>query len=397
MDFLDPEEQLKIIKNNVEEVIPENELLNKLKLSFESKTPLNIKAGFDPTSADLHLGHTLLIKKLKVFQDLGHNICFLIGDFTAKIGDPTGRDKTRPPLNNKIIQENSKTYENQLFKILSKNNVQIFYNSSWFDDFDLVKLINLSSMENVARLLERDDFKKRYQSGDSITLTEFIYPLLQAYDSVVLDSDIELGGTDQRFNILLGRQIQKAFEKNQQVALFLPILEGLDGKLKMSKSYQNYIGINEEPKEIFGKIMSISDELMERYIEILYTDSMDEFKGYDNPLEKKKFLAIKLITEYHTEELAFHAKKDFEEKFSKKSFPSDIPLVKIESGNKTFLELIEEFTERSFSRSEIKRLIKDNAIQINDIKEITLQFIPEKNIEYKIKIGKRNFYKVEFL
>lgn len=397
MDFLDPEEQLKIIKNNVEEVIPENELLNKLKLSFESKTPLNIKAGFDPTSADLHLGHTLLIKKLKVFQDLGHNICFLIGDFTAKIGDPTGRDKTRPPLNNKIIQENSKTYENQLFKILSKNNVQIFYNSSWFDDFDLVKLINLSSMENVARLLERDDFKKRYQSGDSITLTEFIYPLLQAYDSVVLDSDIELGGTDQRFNILLGRQIQKAFEKNQQVALFLPILEGLDGKLKMSKSYQNYIGINEEPKEIFGKIMSISDELMERYIEILYTDSMDEFKGYDNPLEKKKFLAIKLITEYHTEELAFHAKKDFEEKFSKKSFPSDIPLVKIESGNKTFLELIEEFTERSFSRSEIKRLIKDNAIQINDIKEITLQFVPEKNIEYKIKIGKRNFYKVEFL
>ena len=318
MDFLDPEEQLKIIKNNVEEVIPENELLNKLKLSFESKTPLNIKAGFDPTSADLHLGHTLLIKKLKVFQDLGHNICFLIGDFTAKIGDPTGRDKTRPPLNNKIIQENSKTYENQLFKILSKNNVQIFYNSSWFDDFDLVKLINLSSMENVARLLERDDFKKRYQSGDSITLTEFIYPLLQAYDSVVLDSDIELGGTDQRFNILLGRQIQKAFEKNQQVALFLPILEGLDGKLKMSKSYQNYIGINEEPKEIFGKIMSISDELMERYIEILYTDSMDEFKGYDNPLEKKKFLAIKLIAEYHTEELAFHAKKDFEEKFSKK-------------------------------------------------------------------------------
>jgi len=397
MDFLDPEEQLKIIKNNVEEVIPENELLNKLKLSFESKTPLNIKAGFDPTSADLHLGHTLLIKKLKVFQDLGHNICFLIGDFTAKIGDPTGRDKTRPPLNNKIIQENSKTYENQLFKILSKNNVQIFYNSSWFDDFDLVKLINLSSMENVARLLERDDFKKRYQSGDSITLTEFIYPLLQAYDSVVLDSDIELGGTDQRFNILLGRQIQKAFEKNQQVALFLPILEGLDGKLKMSKSYQNYIGINEEPKEIFGKIMSISDELMERYIEILYTDSMDEFKGYDNPLEKKKFLAIKLIAEYHTEELAFHAKKDFEEKFSKKSFPSDIPLVKIESGNKTFLELIEEFTERSFSRSEIKRLIKDNAIQINDIKEITLQFIPEKNMEYKIKIGKRNFYKVEFL
>lgn len=397
MDFLDPEEQLKIIKNNVEEVIPENELLNKLKLSFESKTPLNIKAGFDPTSADLHLGHTLLIKKLKVFQDLGHNICFLIGDFTAKIGDPTGRDKTRPPLNNKIIQENSKTYENQLFKILSKNNVQIFYNSSWFDDFDLVKLINLSSMENVARLLERDDFKKRYQSGDSITLTEFIYPLLQAYDSVVLDSDIELGGTDQRFNILLGRQIQKAFEKNQQVALFLPILEGLDGKLKMSKSYQNYIGINEEPKEIFGKIMSISDELMERYIEILYTDSMDEFKGYDNPLEKKKFLAIKLIAEYHTEELAFHAKKDFEEKFSKKSFPSDIPLVKIESGNKTFLELIEEFTERSFSRSEIKRLIKDNAIQINDIKEITLQFVPEKNIEYKIKIGKRNFYKIEFL
>ena len=397
MEFIEPEQQLEIIKNNVEEIIPENELLNKLKSSFESKTPLNIKAGFDPTSADLHLGHTLLIKKLKVFQDLGHNICFLIGDFTAKIGDPTGRDKTRPPLNNEIIKENSETYENQLFKILNKNNVQIFYNSNWFDDFDLVKLINLSSMENVARLLERDDFKKRYQSGDSITLTEFIYPLLQAYDSVVLDSDIELGGTDQRFNILLGRQIQKAFQKDQQVALFLPILEGLDGKLKMSKSYKNYIGINEEPKEIFGKIMSISDELMERYIQTLYRDSMDEFEGYQNPLEKKKFLAIKLITEYHTQELAFSAKKDFEEKFSKKSFPDDIPVLKIESESKTFIELIEEFTERSFSRSEIKRLIKDNAIQINNVKELTLQFVPEKNVEYKIKIGKRNFYKVEFV
>ncbi|MDA9748304.1 tyrosine--tRNA ligase [bacterium] len=396
MNFLSPSEQLQIIKENVEEIIPEEELLNKLKNSYKESKPLKIKAGFDPTSADLHLGHTLLIKKLKIFQDLGHEINFLIGDFTARIGDPTGRDKTRPPLSEEKIISNSKTYENQLFKILDKNNVNILYNSKWFDKFDLKKLIELSSMENVARILERDDFKNRYTSGEAITLTEFLYPLLQAYDSVHLESDVELGGTDQRFNILLGRQIQKAYGKDLQVAIFLPILEGIDGNLKMSKSYKNYIGINEEPNDIFGKIMSISDELMEKYIKILFSNNSELFARILSPLDRKKKLAISLITDYHNEQAALKAKNDFEKTYSNKDFPDDIKKQVVDLNSKNIIELIEEFTSKSFTRSEIKRLIKSSSIQMNDLKIHNLDFVPEKDLIYEIKIGKRKFYKVTF-
>ena len=394
--FLDPKEQIEIIKDNVDDIVPEEELLYKLEKSFNSKKPLNIKAGFDPTSADLHLGHTLLIKKLKVFQELGHKISFLIGDFTARIGDPTGRDKTRPPLDEDKIKENSLTYEKQIFKILNKKNVDILYNSNWFNKFDLKEIINLSSYGNVARILERDDFKKRHKSGDSITLTEFIYPLLQAYDSVHIDSDIELGGSDQRFNILLGRQIQKAFKKEQQVAIFLPILEGLDGKLKMSKSYDNYIGIDENPNDIFGKIMSISDNLMERYIDILYPEKRDYLNDIDNPLVKKKQLAYELINDYNDESAAKKALENFDKTFSKKDFPDDIKLVEIKLLNKTIIDLIEELTQNSLTRSEIKRLIKSRSIHLNDNRNFELDFIPLKNEIYNIKIGKRKFYKAIF-
>ena len=380
MNFLSPSEQLQIIKENVEEIIPEEELLNKLKNSYKESKPLKIKAGFDPTSADLHLGHTLLIKKLKIFQDLGHEINFLIGDFTARIGDPTGRDKTRPPLSEEKIISNSKTYENQLFKILDKNNVNILYNSKWFDKFDLKKLIGLSSMENVARILERDDFKNRYTSGEAITLTEFLYPLLQAYDSVHLESDVELGGTDQRFNILLGRQIQKAYGKDLQVAIFLPILEGIDGNLKMSKSYKNYIGINEEPNDIFGKVMSISDELMEKYIKILFSNNSELFAKIISPLDRKKKLAISLITDYHNEQAALKAKNDFEKTYSNKDFPDDIKKQVVDLNSKNIIELIEEFTSKSFTRSEIKRLIKSSSIQMNDLKIHNLDFVPKKDL-----------------
>ena len=396
MNFLSPSEQLQIIKENVEEIIPEEELLNKLKNSYKESKPLKIKAGFDPTSADLHLGHTLLIKKLKIFQDLGHEINFLIGDFTARIGDPTGRDKTRPPLSEEKIISNSKTYENQLFKILDKNNVNILYNSKWFDKFDLKKLIGLSSMENVARILERDDFKNRYTSGEAITLTEFLYPLLQAYDSVHLESDVELGGTDQRFNILLGRQIQKAYGKDLQVAIFLPILEGIDGNLKMSKSYKNYIGINEEPNDIFGKIMSISDELMEKYIKILFSNNSELFAKILSPLDRKKKLAISLITDYHNEQAALKAKNDFEKTYSNKDFPDDIKKQVVDLNSKNIIELIEEFTSKSFTRSEIKRLIKSSSIQLNDLKIHNLDFVAKIDLIYEIKIGKRKFYKVTF-
>lgn len=395
MEFLEPKKQLKIILENVVDIVPEAELLEKLSKSFEKKEPLKIKAGFDPTSSDLHLGHSLLLKKMKVFQDLGHEINFLIGDFTAMIGDPTGRDKTRKPLSADEIEVNAATYKDQMFKVLEKEKVQIFYNSQWFNKFDLKDLINLSSLENVARLLERDDFKKRYKAGEAITVTEFLYPILQAYDSVVLSSDVELGGTDQRFNILLGRQIQKAFNIPEQVGVFLPILEGLDGKMKMSKSLNNYIGLNDSYDEIFGKIMSISDELMDRYIELLFTNDREFFSDIDNPLEKKKALGSKVVEEYHSLELSELARNNFESKFSRKDFPDDLDEIEIEIKEKKFLDILSEATSESFSRSELKRLIKDNAVEINGEKFTSLEILPTFKSPWKIKLGKRNFYKIK--
>lgn len=395
MEFLEPKRQLKIILENVVDIVPEAELLEKLSKSFEKKEPLKIKAGFDPTSSDLHLGHSLLLKKMKVFQDLGHEINFLIGDFTAMIGDPTGRDKTRKPLSADEIEVNAATYKDQMFKVLEKEKVQIFYNSQWFNKFDLKDLINLSSLENVARLLERDDFKKRYKAGEAITVTEFLYPILQAYDSVVLSSDVELGGTDQRFNILLGRQIQKAYNIPEQVGVFLPILEGLDGKMKMSKSLNNYIGLNDSYDEIFGKIMSISDELMDRYIELLFTNDREFFSDIDNPLEKKKALGSKVVEEYHSQELSELARNNFESKFSRKDFPDDLDEIEIEIKEKKFLDILSEATSESFSRSELKRLIKDNAVEINGEKFTSLDIVPTFKSPWKIKLGKRNFYKIK--
>ena len=395
MEFLEPKKQLEIILENVSEVIPEEELLSKLSNSYKKKIPLKVKAGFDPTSSDLHLGHSLLLKKLKVFQDLGHEINFLIGDFTALIGDPTGRDITRKPLSAEEVEINATSYKDQMFKILRKDNVKIFYNSKWFNSFSLKELIQLSSQENVARLLERDDFKKRYKSGEPITVTEFIYPILQAYDSVVLTSDIELGGTDQRFNILLGRQIQKAFNTEEQVAIFLPILEGLDGKKKMSKSLNNYIGLNDSPDDIFGKVMSISDELMSRYIDLLFKAESSDFEKLSSPLERKKSLGMRIVQDYYDYELSNKAKINFENKFSKKDFPDDLKEIVVDSNGKRFLDIIFEVTENSFSKSELKRLIKDRAVEVNGEKFTSLDSLPSAESNLKIKIGKRNFYKVK--
>ena len=397
MQFLEPEVQLKTIKNNIDEIIPEDELLEKLKFSYDNNTPLRVKAGFDPTTSNLHLGHLLLLRKLKVFQELGHKICFLIGDFTAKIGDPTSRDKTRPPLDEKVIVKNALTYKDQLFKILKENNVEIFYNSKWFNDFDLSDLIELTSLENVARLLERDDFKRRYKNGEAITVTEFLYPILQAYDSVMLKADIEIGGTDQIFNVLLGRQIQKAFNIPQQVGVFVPILEGLDGKMKMSKTFKNHISLNDSPEEIFGKIMSISDNLMSKYIRLLYFDRSDSFNKISNPLERKKTLGHTIVSEYYDKFSADSSQKLFEKKFSKKDFPDNIPQVQIELKDKIFLDLLVEISRNSFSRSELKRLIKNKAIEINKKTVPSLDYLPDKGAEWKIKIGKRKFYRAKFI
>ena len=395
MQFLDPKKQLEIILENVSEVIPVDELLDKLTTSFKKNTPLKIKAGFDPTSSDLHLGHSLLLKKLKVFQDLGHEINFLIGDFTAMIGDPTGRDKTRKPLSADEIEINASTYKQQMFKVLDKKNVKIFYNSKWFDTFNLKELIELSSLENVARLLERDDFKKRYKSGEPITVTEFLYPILQAYDSVVLSSDVELGGTDQRFNILLGRQIQKSFNVPEQVGVFLPILEGLDGKMKMSKSLNNYISLNDSSDDIFGKVMSVSDDLMQRYIDLLFNNEISLFDSIESPLERKKLLGMKIVSEYYAENLSQLAKDNFEKKFSKKDFPNDLEEIEVDLAGKKFLDVLFEVTKESFSKSELKRLIKDNAVEVNGQKFNTLDSLPKFENSWKLKLGKRNFYNVK--
>jgi|TARA_B100001741_G_scaffold81488_1_gene66052 tyrosyl-tRNA synthetase len=395
MQFLEPKKQLEIILENVSEVIPVDELLDKLTTSFKKNTPLKIKAGFDPTSSDLHLGHSLLLKKLKVFQDLGHEINFLIGDFTAMIGDPTGRDKTRKALSADEIEINASTYKQQMFKVLDKKNVKIFYNSKWFDTFNLKELIELSSLENVARLLERDDFKKRYKSGEPITVTEFLYPILQAYDSVVLSSDVELGGTDQRFNILLGRQIQKSFNVPEQVGVFLPILEGLDGKMKMSKSLNNYISLNDSSDDIFGKVMSVSDDLMQRYIDLLFNNEISLFDSIESPLERKKLLGMKIVSEYHGDNLSQIAKDNFEKKFSKKDFPNDLEEIEVDLAGKKFLDVLFEVTKESFSKSELKRLIKDNAVEVNGQKFNTLDSLPKFENSWKLKLGKRNFYNVK--
>ena len=395
MQFLEPKKQLEIILENVSEVIPVDELLDKLTTSFKKNTPLKIKAGFDPTSSDLHLGHSLLLKKLKVFQDLGHEINFLIGDFTAMIGDPTGRDKTRKPLSADEIEINASTYKQQMFKVLDKKNVKIFYNSKWFDTFNLKELIELSSLENVARLLERDDFKKRYKSGEPITVTEFLYPILQAYDSVVLSSDVELGGTDQRFNILLGRQIQKSFNVPEQVGVFLPILEGLDGKMKMSKSLNNYISLNDSSDDIFGKVMSVSDDLMQRYIDLLFNNEISLFDSIESPLERKKLLGMKIVSEYHGDNLSQIAKDNFEKKFSKKDFPNDLEEIEVDLAGKKFLDVLFEVTKESFSKLELKRLIKDNAVEVNGQKFNTLDSLPKFENSWKLKLGKRNFYNVK--
>ncbi len=397
MQFIKPKKQLEIIKQNVDAIIPEDEFIEKLESSYEKNVPLRVKAGFDPTTSYLHLGHSLILRKLKVFQELGHQICFLIGDFTAKIGDPTGRDKTRPPLDEETIGNNASTYKDQMFKILEDKDVEILYNSKWFNGFDLSSLIQLTSLENVARLLERDDFKKRYQTGEAITVTEFLYPMLQAYDSVIVKSDIEVGGTDQMFNILLGRQIQKAFDMPQQIGVFVPILEGLDGKMKMSKTLDNHIGLNDSPEEMFGKVMSISDDLMSKYIKLLYFDRSDFFKDISNPLDRKKILGHTIVSEYYDTLSADSSQELFETKFSKKGFPGDISEVQIKLKDKNLLDLLVEISENSFSRSELKRLIKDKAIEINGDKVISLDCLPKEEAKWKIKIGKRNFYKIKFI
>ncbi len=398
MSFKKPEEQLEIIKRGTAEIISEEELLAKLKKSAETNKPLRIKAGFDPTAPDLHLGHCVLLKKLREFQNLGHTVMFLIGDFTAMIGDPSGRSETRPPLTQAQVKENSETYERQVFKILDREKTEVVFNSNWLGVMSAADLIKLSALENVARMLERDDFEKRYKSGVSISINEFLYPLIQAYDSAEMKADVEFGGTDQKFNILLGRDVQRHFNQQPQIAILLPILEGLDGVRKMSKSLNNYIAVDDTATDIFGKVMSVSDDLMWRYYELLTyrtDDEIDQLKSA-HPMDAKKALAFELTSWLQGEEEASKAKEDFETKFSTREFPEDAREVQLDKNEtRTVLDLVVESSASLKSRGEAKRLIIQGGLSIDGEKFSNINDLAPDSGTHQLKIGKKEFVLVK--
>jgi len=368
---------------------------------YEDGTTYTVKAGFDPTGADLHLGHTVLLQKLKIFQDHGGRIQLLIGDFTAMIGDPTGKSETRKILDRVTILENAQTYQNQVFNILDESKTEVVFNSAWLEALGSAGMVSLTTTFNVARMLERDDFEKRYKSGQSISISEFIYPLLQGYDSVELESDIEIGGTDQKFNLLMGRHLQRAYETGkEQAVLMMPILEGLDGVQKMSKSLNNYIGITEEPKDIYAKTLSVSDELMWRYYELLSERSLEEIatikddvqKGTLHPKVAKENLALELVTRFYNEELATLAKAEFDNVFKSNKLPTDMNEVEVEEGIWICKALVDAGIEPSTSQA--RRDIKQNAVSI-DQEKISDEKLNLSCGEYILQVGKRKFAKVK--
>ncbi|MGH7795514.1 MAG: tyrosine--tRNA ligase [Candidatus Binatia bacterium] len=360
--------QLEIIKRGAAEVLPEEELIAKLK----RKRPLRIKAGFDPTAPDIHLGHTVLIQKMKQFQDLGHDVIFLIGDFTGMIGDPTGKSETRKQLTREEVAQNAETYKEQIFKILDPQKILIEFNHRWMEQMDAAAMVDLAAKYTVARMLEREDFKQRYQKQQSISIHEFLYPLIQGYDSVMLKADVELGGTDQRFNLLMGRELQREYGQEAQVVLTMPLLEGLDGVQKMSKSLGNYIGINEPAEQIFGKIMSISDALMWRYFELLSDKGLDEIhdlrgqveRGEVHPMEVKKTLGAELAARFHDTAAAESARNYFETKFQKKTTPTDIRK-QFSAPQPIWICRLMVDLEFAKSTSEARRLVAQNAVKVD--------------------------------
>lgn len=388
-------DQLALIKRGAEEILVEKELIEKL----NTGRPLRVKAGFDPTAADLHLGHTVLINKLKQFQDLGHEVLFLIGDFTAMIGDPTGKSQTRPPLTREEIEKNAETYKEQVFKILDPAKTTVMFNSEWMSKMSAAEMIQLASTVTVARMLERNDFNDRYKSNTPIAIHEFLYPLVQGYDSVAMEADIELGGTDQKFNLLMGRTLQGHYGKPQQCTLTMPILEGLDGVQKMSKSLGNYIGIKDAPNDMFGKIMSISDVLMWRYYELLSFEPMDVINAYklaveqgENPRNIKVKLALELITRFHSNEDAQSALHDFETRFSKNAIPDDMPEFTFK-GEMSLAALLKE-AGLVDSTSEAHRMTQQGAVKINGEKVQDSRQMMPANTTSVYQAGKRKFARV---
>lgn len=391
-------EAMELIRRGTEEILLEEALVKKL----EKGKPLRIKAGFDPTAPDLHLGHTVLINKLRQFQDLGHEVMFLIGDFTGMIGDPTGKNVTRKPLTRDEVLDNAKTYEEQIFKILDPTRTLVVFNSSWMNDMDAADLIQLAAKHTVARMLERDDFSKRYKGGQPIAIHEFLYPLIQGYDSVALKADVELGGTDQKFNLLVGRQLQEVYGQEPQVVITLPILEGLDGVQKMSKSLNNYIGIADAPDDMFGKIMSISDELMWRYLELLSFRPMQEIEGWRkeveagaNPRDVKVRLAEEIVERFHSKAAATQAHEIFVARFRQGAMPDDMPELELKApeGALPIANLLKEAALVG-STSEALRMIKQGAVKIDGerVEDRALACVAGSTHVYQV--GKRRFARV---
>jgi tyrosyl-tRNA synthetase len=393
------DEAIEIIKKGTEEVLLESELITKLNRG----KPLRIKAGFDPTAPDLHLGHTVLINKLRQFQDLGHEILFLIGDFTGMIGDPTGKSATRPPLTRDEVIDNARTYEQQIFKILDPEKTLVMFNSSWMGEMNAADMIQLAAKHTVARMLERDDFQKRYSSGQPISIHEFLYPLIQGYDSVAMKADVELGGTDQKFNLLVGRELQKHYGQESQVIITLPILEGLDGVQKMSKSLGNYIGVNDPAKEMFGKIMRISDELMWRYFDLLSFRSVSEIEQFKkdiaqggNPRDVKFLLAEEVVGRFHSPSEAKNQREEFIRQFSQGALPEDIPEHTVVADTEQGIAIANllKNTRLTESTSDALRMIKQGAVKIDGSRINDTKLIITKGTSAIFQVGKRRFAKV---
>lgn len=385
-------ENLELLTRGAEEIIPEESFLEQIK----SKKRLRVKAGFDPTSPDLHLGHTVLLNKMKIFQDLGHEVIFLIGDFTGLVGDPSGVNETRPVLTKDQLKKNAETYKKQVFKILDPKKTEIRFNSEWMQDVDPSEFITMLSSYTVARMLERDDFAKRYKSQQPISIHEFLYPILQGFDSVKLEADIELGGTDQKFNLLLGREVQKHYGQEQQSILTVPLLEGLDGVKKMSKSLGNYIALEDRPDDMFGKVMSISDDLMWRYFALLSFKSSEQISGYKQDIEKGtnprdiKFLLAEEIVERFHEGLGKKSKDNFINRFQKGNISQDLEelSISIDSDSELVTRILKE-SNLLASTSEAIRLIKQGAIKVNDEKVVDTKFMLKKGTSNLVQVGKK--------
>ena len=398
LSFLEPEKQLEILKKNAVDLVSESELLEKLK----EKRPLRVKLGVDPSRPDLHLGHAVVLRKLKEFQDLGHHVILIIGDFTARIGDPSGRNSTRPMLSEEEVKKNANTYAEQAFKILDREKTEIRFNAEWLEKMNFADVISLAGKYTVARMLERDDFAKRLKEGIPISISEFLYPLAQAYDSVAIQADVELGGTDQLFNLLVGRKIQEEYDQKPQIVLTMPIIEGTDGKLKMSKSYGNYVAFNDEPSEMYGKIMSIPDELITKYMRLLTDIPEKDIENYEkmmqsgkiNPRDVKMKLAREIVSFFYDEETAKKAEENFIKVFRRKEIPDEMPELYFKPGEYNIVDLIDELKILP-SRSEIKRTIKQGGVYFNNQRIGNFKDTVIIENEHLLRIGKRKFYKIK--